>query len=268
VFDAVLCRLDEERRSVAHDGEILHVPPYVTRLRGNGGSYHLVAWSRLTRDNADAIIEQEISYHRGLGVGFEWKLYAHDGPPDLMGRLEAKGFCVGPREAVLACDLSEPTEWIEHVDHGGAVRVERIERVEQIADYRKVEEDAFARNPHDSTDQLLRALRTGLAEVRGYIAYSDDEPVSVGRLYTHPGSWFGGLYGGGTRPSFHGRGFYRALVAARARDARAAGAKYLLVDALPTSRPILERLGFQWLTDTWPCEWTPGDIQTELSEEQ
>jgi len=38
---------------------------------------------------------------------------------------------------------------------------------------------------------------------------------------------------------------------------RASGAKYLLVDALPTSRPILERLGFQHLTDTWACEWTP-----------
>jgi hypothetical protein len=46
-------------------------------------------------------------------------------------------------------------------------------------------------------------------------------------------------------------------VAARARDARAFGARYLIVDALPTSRPILERLGFQWLTDTWPCEWRP-----------
>jgi hypothetical protein len=27
----------------------------------------------------------------------------------------------------------------------------------------------------------------------------------------------------------------------------------LLVDALPTSRPILEKLGFVRLTDTWPC---------------
>jgi hypothetical protein len=91
--------------------------------------------------------------------------------------------------------------------------------------------------------------------VRGYIAYADDQPVSIGRLYTHPDSIFGGLYGGGTLAAFRGRGFYRALVAARARDAIAAGAAYLIVDALPTSRPILQKLGFQWLTDTWPCEW-------------
>ena len=63
--------------------------------------------------------------------------------------------------------------------------------------------------------------------------------------------------GGGTVTSHRGHGHYRQLVAARAKDARAAGAKYLIVDALPTSRPILERLGFVHLTDTWPCEWSP-----------
>jgi hypothetical protein len=66
---------------------------------------------------------------------------------------------------------------------------------------------------------------------------------------------FAGLYGGGTLKTHRRRGFYRALVAARAQDARELGARYLLVDALPTSRPILERMGFQRITDTWPCEW-------------
>src|SRR5262249_23118465 len=47
--------------------------------------------------------------------------------------------------------------------------------------------------------------------------------------------------------------------ATRARDAIASGAKFLLVDALPASRPILERLGFEHLTDTWPCEWKPPE---------
>ncbi|MFY9860709.1 MAG: hypothetical protein WAK80_09150, partial [Candidatus Cybelea sp.] len=61
------------------------------------------------------------------------------------------------------------------------------------------------------------------------------------------------LYGGGTMEQHRGRGFYRATVAARARDAIDFGARYLIVDALPTSQPILENLGFVRLTDTWPC---------------
>jgi hypothetical protein len=107
--------------------------------------------------------------------------------------------------------------------------------------------------------QLYEALRSGSTQHRAYVAYDapGGEPVSIGRLYTHPDSAFGGLYGGGTLAAFRGRGFYRATVAARARDARELGARYLLVDALPTSRPILESLGFQHLTDTWPCEWAP-----------
>lgn len=77
----------------------------------------------------------------------------------------------------------------------------------------------------------------------------------MGRLYINSASAFAGLYGGATLAAYRGRGFYRTLVAARARDATAAGARYLRVDALPTSRPILERMGFFWIADTWPCEW-------------
>jgi len=54
-----------------------------------------------------------------------------------------------------------------------------------------------------------------------------------------------------TLPAFRGRGLYRATVAERARIASTAIAG-LYVDALPTSRPILERLGFVRLTTTTP----------------
>jgi hypothetical protein len=101
---------------------------------------------------------------------------------------------------------------------------------------------------------LADSLARGSTDHIAYVAYLGDEAVRVGRLYTHKSSHFAGLYGGGTREAFRGRGVYRAVVAARARDAIELGARYLQVDALPTSRPILERLGFAWLTDTWPCQ--------------
>jgi hypothetical protein len=131
-----------------------------------------------------------------------------------------------------------------------------------------VAEAIFGKDYSFTTAQLLDALRAGSTQHRGYIAYANGggggggaEPVSIGRLYTHPQSLFGGLYGGGTLAAFRGRGFYRATVAARARDAAAHGAKFLLIDALPTSRPIVERLGFVHVTDTWPCTWTSGSTR-------
>ena len=34
--------------------------------------------------------------------------------------------------------------------------------------------------------------------------------------------------------------------------------RYLRVDALPMSRPILEKYGFQQIASTWPAEWPPN----------
>lgn len=248
----LLKRLDEERRTLSRGQEVLDVLPAVTRV---GSPYHAISFSSLTADSADSAILEQIEHHRKLGVEFEWKLYAHDTPADLRSRLERRGFQIGPHEAVLVFDLSESNESIEQVDPSAVVRVERPEQVET---YRQVAEAVFDKKYDLTAAELTGALNAGSTHVRGYIAYAGEQPVSIGRLYTHPDSIFGGLYGGGTLPAFRGRGFYRALVAARARDAIAAGAGYLIVDALPTSRPILERLRFQWLTDTWPCEWRPS----------
>ncbi|MFD4043109.1 GNAT family N-acetyltransferase, partial [Streptomyces sp. NPDC058605] len=66
-----------------------------------------------------------------------------------------------------------------------------------------------------------------------------------------------GLWGGGTVEGWRGRGLYRALVAHRARAAADRGYRYLQVDAMSTSRPILERLGFEPLTTTTPYLYTP-----------
>ena len=66
-----------------------------------------------------------------------------------------------------------------------------------------------------------------------------------------------GMFGGVTLPEYRGRGLYRATVARRAQIAHEAGYRWLYVDALPTSRPILERLGFVAVTTTTPYLWSP-----------
>ena len=260
----LLSQLDAERAGVAYDGMVLEPAPPVVRVRASDGSHHTVIHSSLTAANADEIIARETAHHGRLGVGFEWKLYAHDSPLDLHERLASHGFTIGPHEAVLAFDLASASP--ERADPVDGVLVRRTDDVGVIEDYRRVAEAVFGKDYSFTTNQLLDALRAGSTQHRGYVAYVNGgggggggggEPVSVGRLYTHPQSVFGGLYGGGTLPAFRGRGFYRATVMTRARDAAARGAKYLLIDALPTSRPIVERLGFEHVTDTWPCTWTP-----------
>jgi len=84
------------------------------------------------------------------------------------------------------------------------------------------------------------------------VAFVDGKAVSGGRIDFEKDTDFAGLFGGVTLPEYRGRGLYRATVAKRAELARERGYRLLFVDALPTSRPILERLGFVRLTATTP----------------
>ena len=248
-------RLDHERRTLVRDGETIEISPHVTRLRAPDGAYHVLIYSWLTSETADFVIAEQVKHYRALGAGFEWKVYAHDPPSDLRDRLARHGFAVGPLEAVLVLDVRTAPGWVEET---APCEIVRVERADQVGLFREAAEEIFDKDYALTSDQLAQAIESGSTEHVAYMAVVDGRAVSVGRLYTHADSHFGGLYGGGTRAAYRGRGLYRALVAARARDARSLGARYLIVDALPTRRPILQRLGFQHLADTWACEWSPG----------
>jgi GNAT superfamily N-acetyltransferase len=75
-----------------------------------------------------------------------------------------------------------------------------------------------------------------------YIAIVDGEVVArASAAFSEHGVT---LFGGATLPEARGRGAYRALVAARWRDAEERGTPLLVTQAGVMSRPILARLGF------------------------
>ena len=117
---------------------------------------------------------------------------------------------------------------------------------------------AFAGHPSPGLgERLVTQLRDAPELVQMVVAMAGDEPVSAARVEFIPGTDFAGLWGGGTVPAWRGRGIFRALVAYRAGLAAARGYRYLQVDALPASRPILQRLGFNPVAATTPYVWTP-----------
>jgi len=249
---SLLAQLDIERQFLS-EGCIRETSPHIVRdIRSDGAV--CIAYSRLTDGNADEVIGAEAARCRLHGAATEWKAFSHDGPDDLIELLRRHRFIPGPMEAVLVLDLGRRPAWMDEPSPFRTVRVSSFEDVEV---YKSVAEASLAK-PYDFTaGQLREEIATGSTHHLAYIAYADGEAASIGRLYTHPESVFGGLYGGATVAAFRGRGLYRALVAARARDAAQFGAKFLYVEALPTSRPILERLGFRCIGATWPCEFTP-----------
>ncbi|MFE7774944.1 GNAT family N-acetyltransferase [Streptomyces sp. NPDC057445] len=256
--EAVLALYDRQmRKGAPADGPGARVERTGRVVRQTGGDHGWdgILWSDLDADSADAAIAEQVRHFTSLGREFEWKLYAHDRPADLGRRLLAAGFEPEPEETLLAAEtnrllsgarLPEGIELREVTDAPG---------VELVA---QVHEQAFGTDARRLQDRLLDQLSAGTGTVVAVVAMAGDVPVGSSRLELPPGRDFAGLWGGGTVPGWRGRGIYRASVAFRARLAAARGYRFLQVDAMPTSRPVLRRLGFTALSTTTPYLYRPG----------
>lgn len=184
-------------------------------------------WACVLRAPEDGDVQRVLAWMDEQPGYVEWKYYAHDGV-ELEQRLRNAGLVPEDEETVLVAEAAAipPTE------------LEVREATEEFIDL---------------AQEIFGGKRRPLPEHSiAVVALVDGRPVSGGRIDFEPGIEFAGLYGGVTLPGFRGRGLYRATVAKRAELARERGYRWLYVDALPTSRPILEQLGFVRLTTTTP----------------
>ena len=185
-------------------------------------------WSAVLWRPDDGEVEPLVARMRELPGHVEWKYYSHDGP-ELRRRLLAAGLVPEDEETVVvaeAASIPPPPADVE-------LRIVTEEFV-----------DLAARVFGDRFELPERAVAV--------VAVVDGKPVSGGRVDFEDGVEFAGLFGGITTPEYRGRGLYRATVAKRAELARERGYRWLYSDALPTSRPILERNGFVPITTTTP----------------
>jgi predicted N-acetyltransferase YhbS len=133
----------------------------------------------------------------------------------------------------------------------------RLRRVTSEADVRAMcamQDEVFDEPDDEQADALLRRL-TFDDGMELWVAESQGEVVSAGRLEPVSGTQFAGIWGGATRSAWRGRGIYRALTAARARSALRAGKTLIHSDSTEYSRPILERSGLVRVSTTTPYRW-------------
>jgi GNAT superfamily N-acetyltransferase len=208
----ILARFDEQMRRKAAPDNLLV-----------GKSWSGVIWRP-----DDGEVEPLVARMRELPGHVEWKYYSHDGP-ELRERLLAAGLEPEDEETVVvaeAASIAPPPDEVElHL----------------------------ATDEFEDLAARIFGARFGLPDKAvAVVVVVDGEPVSGGRVDFEDEVEFAGLFGGFTLPEYRGRGLYRATVAKRAELARERGYRWLYSDALPTSRPILERLGFVPLTTTTP----------------
>jgi hypothetical protein len=221
----------------------------VVRQVADAHGWNGVVWSDLDGTSADRAIADQIAYFTGLGRDFEWKLYGHDLPLDLGPRLTAAGFAPEPEETLMVAEVADLIVDTRPPDGVRIVPAIDPAGVDLVVD---VHEKAFGTDGARLRHRLLARLAADPDSIVAVVALAGDEPVSAARMEPVPGTRFAGLWGGGTVEGWRGRGIYRALVGHRARAAAALGYRYLQVDAVARSRPILERLGFQPLSTTTP----------------
>ena len=254
---AVLALFDRDMREGAQpdgpDARVERVGRIVRQVSSEHG-WNGVVWSDLDAAGADAAIAEQIAHFSGLGREFEWKLYGHDLPVDLGRRLRAAGFVGRPEETLMIGEVADLNLDAEPPEGVRILPVTDSAGVDLVA---QVHEKAFGTDGSRLRHQLLARLTADADTVVAVVALAGDTPVSAARMELVPGTRFAGLWGGGTVEGWRGRGIYRALVAHRARAAVDRGYRYLQVDAMSSSRPILERLGFEPLTTTTPYVYTP-----------
>jgi GNAT superfamily N-acetyltransferase len=208
---------------------------------GNGPHGATVQRVRLDVDGVVPVVEEIRALLRARGrCGAEWELGESCTPSDLVGRLTALGI-VPDEDEPLATGMVLTAGSEMQEPPGTSAR--RVSSIEELVSARRIQREAFG----GSTDEVdvERAEADFATEGLGgstFLAFVGGQPVAAGYAsYTPLGLV---LFGGATLPAARGRGAYRALVAARAREAAARGTPVVVTHAGQMSRPILERLGF------------------------
>jgi hypothetical protein len=173
-----------------------------------------------------------------------WRLSEFTRPPGLEPELMARGASVVDRMDVLALPIDAGLPDLAVPDD---VEVRRVTDEQTVRDAIIVGNDAFggAEPTHDQVASALLEVDRGLSDDSSgrWVAYVESRPAGTGG-YTLAGDVCR-LWGGSTHSSLRGRGAYRAVLDARLRTARGAGATLGLTHGVvDTSSPILRRTGF------------------------
>ncbi|MFN2321114.1 MAG: GNAT family N-acetyltransferase [Dermatophilaceae bacterium] len=205
----------------------------------------------------DLAIRRQVEFFSQRGQSVEWKTYAYDQPADLPERLRAYGFVPDQTEALLlgaAERLAEPVVLSDRYALRTLVGDAEWGQVGAL-------DEALFGSGRSQWSRLLRAEETAdPLHIRSVVVLEQDSGGLVGHavLRLVEGTDVAGLWGGKVHPDHRGQGLYRAMTSLRAQWAIEAGHRICRVDALPTSRPILERLGMVQVTTTTPCVLSPS----------
>lgn len=201
----------------------------------------------------DELIDREIAFFTNIGKSFEWKTYATDKPDNIGDILLKKGFVAEETESFLVRKIDD-YQPILSLPKG--VVCQSVTTKQMFRDAFEIQNSEFPLNVDDHVEQYWHKFQHD-DNCSTYVVYEDDKPVSSARIEFTPNSMFAGLYGGTTLKNYREKGYYQILLNYRIAEAKQRGREYVTIDALETSRPIVQKHGFQLITTTTPYIFSP-----------
>jgi GNAT superfamily N-acetyltransferase len=218
-------------------------------LFGAGSSSHpAISNAAFRRDDdvsAAELVARAKTFFAERGRGFS--LWIRDGQPedaDLVQAAEAAGLQLV--YAMPEMTLTRPAE-IRALARGAEIR--QLTAAEQAEDYWAVAMSAYASLGFPAEVFAGYRNHAGLlaANVAAFIAYLDDEPVSIAMTMVSDG--VAGIYWVGSLERARGKGLGEAVTAAATNAGFELGAEVASLQASPMGKPIYERMGFETLFD-------------------
>jgi GNAT superfamily N-acetyltransferase len=247
----ILALYDQDRKDVSLLGMQREETSHLVRHISPSGE-GVIIYSNLNSTNVEEVIQEQIAYFESRGSGFSWVVFRHDTPANLKDRLLAHGFVSEEPDAIMILDIeSLSSALMEPICYD----IQRISDPNKIDDVLTIRQQVWQSDYSIMAKSLTKRLIDAPENLGLYVAYVDGKPVSTAQISFYQDGHFAGLVQAATLPGYRGRGLYTALVAMRVQEARQRGIRFVDADASPMSRPILEKLGFQWLTEAYSCDW-------------
>ncbi len=236
-------------REHAHPaGLVREATQHTARYTSESGSLRYILWHSFDESLAAAVVAEELRAVANQASSLMWKVYEHDKPSSaLVPALLESGFerestytnalmLIGVDRALA--ELSDTTQTGFHV--------RELTTPAALDAYQSIWDAVWPESPNARyvNDYRTLAARSDPG-IQFFAGFNASEPVTSGYMFHHPGDPIVLLCGGATIEAWRRHGVYKAMLATRAKAAKARGARYLSVEASPESEPILRRLGFE-----------------------
>ncbi len=243
----------EQRIDFESPGVERHITKEIIRETYPQLDLRWVIYSNLTDANAEQVVRAEIEDAKANQQSFEWKVYSHDTPSNLKDILTRYGFEADEEESIMVLDLEDKPPILSH-DVPTTIR--RVTSTDEIDDMIRMQQVVWDEDLSYLGNELKYTFEMHPDNLSLYVAIVDEQIVSNAWIRYTNKSQFASLWGGSTLPDYRKRGFYSALLAIRAQEARERSKRFLTVDASPMSRPILERFGFHEICKSTGMQYT------------